>query len=233
MRFAVIVFPGSNCDHDCYHALKHVFGQAVEFVWHKETDLKGYDVVVIPGGFSFGDYLRTGAIAQYSPIMKAVDNFSRDGGFVLGICNGFQILLEAGILPGAMLRNQTLKFICRDIHVSVENTLEPFTHKVGVGRVLRLPIAHADGNYYAEDDTLQDLESNGQVIFRYCDQEGRISNQSNPNGSVRSIAGICNKSRNVLGMMPHPERCVDPELGNTDGRLIFESLLTSLGPSQA
>jgi phosphoribosylformylglycinamidine synthase subunit PurQ / glutaminase len=229
MRIAVIVFPGSNCDHDCYHVLKHHYQQSVDFVWHKEPVLKGYDAVIIPGGFSFGDYLRTGAIARYSPVMKAVDRFAAQGGYVLGICNGFQILLEAGLLPGAMLRNAGLRFSCKDVFVRVEDAGGPFTRAAKPGQVLRIPIAHAEGNYYADEELLETLENNGQVIFRYCEPDGQLSADSNPNGSIRGIAGICNKERNVLGMMPHPERCVDPDLGNTDGRIVFESLITTLG----
>lgn len=228
MRFGVLVFPGSNCDHDCYHALKHTFGQSVDFVWHKENSLKGYDAVMIPGGFSYGDYLRTGAIAKFSPIMKAVEQFAGEGGYVLGICNGFQILLEAGLLPGAMLRNRTLKFICKEVFIRVENTHTPFTNRCKPYQVLRLPVAHADGNYYIEPSTCRILESHQQIIFRYCDSQGRITEEANPNGSVLSIAGISNERGNVLGMMPHPERGAETLLGSTDGRPIFESLLSSL-----
>ena len=228
MRFGVLVFPGSNCDHDCYHVLKHTFGRSVDFVWHKENSLKGYDAVIIPGGFSYGDYLRTGAIAKFSPIMKAVEQFAGEGGYVLGICNGFQILLEAGLLPGAMLRNRTLKFICKEVFIRVENNHTPFTNRCRPHQILRLPVAHADGNYYAEPSTCQILESHRQIIFRYCDSQGRTTEEANPNGSVLSIAGICNERGNVLGMMPHPERGAETLLGNTDGRLIFESLLSSL-----
>jgi phosphoribosylformylglycinamidine synthase I len=228
MRFGILVFPGSNCDHDCHYALKGCFRQDVDLVWHKETRLSAYDVVIIPGGFSYGDYLRTGAIAKYSPIMKEVSRFAASGGLVLGICNGFQILLEAGLLPGAMLRNRSLKFVCRDVRVRIENTDSPFVSRARSGQVLRIPVAHADGNYFAEPETVRALEAGGQVVFRYCDAEGRVSDDANPNGSVKNIAGICNAERNVLGMMPHPERCVDPVLGNTDGRLVFESLLSSL-----
>jgi phosphoribosylformylglycinamidine synthase len=225
MRFGILVFPGSNCDHDCYHVLKHLLGQPAEFIWHKETSLSGYDALVIPGGFSYGDYLRTGAIAQYSPIMKSVRDFARAGGPVMGICNGFQILLEAGLLPGAMLRNRSLKFICKDVFVRVENTGTPFTEAIPNGRVLRLPIAHAEGNYYADPKTILDLQKNRQIVFRYCSAEGRVTEEANPNGSLDGIAGICNRAGNVLGMMPHPERCTEGLDGNTDGRLLFESIL--------
>ncbi|MBI3610088.1 MAG: phosphoribosylformylglycinamidine synthase subunit PurQ [Nitrospirae bacterium] len=225
MRFGILVFPGSNCDHDCYHVLKHLLGQPAEFIWHKETDLRGVDAVVIPGGFSYGDYLRTGAIAQYSPVMKTVRDFATAGGPVLGICNGFQILLEAGLLPGAMLRNRSLKFICKEVFVRVETDQTPFTASVQPGRILKLPIAHAEGNYYADPETLRELKENHQVVFRYCESDGRISDEANPNGSRDSIAGICNRTRNVLGMMPHPERCAEGFDGNTDGRSIFQSIL--------
>jgi phosphoribosylformylglycinamidine synthase len=228
MHWGVIVFPGSNCDHDCYHVLKHVMEQSVNFVWHKEDRLSGFDAVIIPGGFSYGDYLRTGAIARFSPIMKAVEKFAGEGGYVLGICNGFQILLEAGLLPGAMLRNIHLKFICRNVFIRVENNLTPFTRQCNPGQVLRLPIAHAEGNYYAEPSVCQMLDSRRQIIFRYCEADGRITEEANPNGSVLNIAGLCNERGNVLGMMPHPERGAEALLGNTDGRLIFESLLTNL-----
>ncbi len=229
MRFGILVFPGSNCDHDCYHVLKHHLGQPADFIWHKETDLRGVDAVIIPGGFSYGDYLRTGAIAQYSPVMKSVRDFADSGGPVLGICNGFQILLEAGLLPGAMLRNRSLKFICKDVFVRVETAETPFTVAIQPGRVLKLPIAHAEGNYYADPETLQELKENNQVVFRYCRKDSFISDDENPNGSLDSIAGICNRSRNVLGMMPHPERCTEGLDGNTDGSLLFQSVLEQLG----
>lgn len=229
MRFGILVFPGSNCDHDCYHVLKNLLGQAADFIWHKETDLHGFDALIIPGGFSYGDYLRTGAIAKYSPVMNSVADFTRAGGPVLGICNGFQILLEAGLLPGAMLRNRSLKFICKDVFVRVETADTPFTAAIEPGRVLKLPIAHAEGNYYADPETLSELKENNQVVFRYCEDNGIISDASNPNGSKDAIAGICNRSRNVLGMMPHPERCAEGLDGNTDGRLLFQSALERLG----
>ena len=229
MRFGILVFPGSNCDHDCYHVIKHLLGQPAHFIWHKETDLRGVDAVIIPGGFSYGDYLRTGAIAKYSPVMKSVRDFAQSGGPVLGICNGFQILLEAGLLPGAMLRNRSLKFICKDVFVRVETADTPFTTGIASGRVLKFPIAHAEGNYYADPETLRILQENHQVVFRYSEQNGRISDESNPNGSLDSVAGICNRSRNVLGMMPHPERSAEGLDGHTDGRLLFESVLERLG----
>lgn len=227
MKFGVIVFPGSNCDHDCYHVLKHVFGQPAEFVWHKETSLKGFDCVVLPGGFSYGDYLRCGAIAKFSPIIKEVRSFAASGGRVVGICNGFQILVEAGLLPGALMRNRNLRFLCRNIHLRVENPETPFTRKLAKGKVLKIPIAHAEGNYYADEETLKEIEGNGQVLFRYATEEGEVSEGANPNGSLHNIAGIANKGKNVLGMMPHPERCAEAILGNAGGRGIFESILSS------
>jgi len=228
MKFAVIVFPGSNCDHDAYHAAKHVFGQDAEFVWHKETSLKGADAVILPGGFSHGDYLRTGAIARFSPIMASVADFARRGGAVLGICNGFQVLLEAGLLPGAMLRNRDLKFHCEHVWVRTEQTDTPFTLRAAPGQVLRIPIAHGEGNYFAEPDVLQALESSGRIVFRYCDATGRVTDAANPNGSLNNIAGICNESRNVVGLMPHPERACETALGSADGRVMFESVISAL-----
>ena len=230
MHVAVLVFPGSNCDHDCYHVLKHSLGLSVDLVWHKESNLKGYDAVVIPGGFSYGDYLRTGAIAKSSPIMKAVRSFADQGGKVLGICNGFQILLEAGLLPGAMLRNRNLKFICKDVYVRIENVNTPFTRNGYSGQVLRLPVAHADGNYYLGADELGRLEDHGQVVFRYCRSDGAVSDAANPNGSVSCIAGVCSEKGNIVGMMPHPERSSDSILGNIDGKMIFSSLLSQGTP---
>ena len=228
MKFAVIVFPGSNCDHDAYHAAKHVFGQDAEFVWHKETSLKGADAVILPGGFSHGDYLRTGAIARFSPIMASVADFARRGGPVLGICNGFQVLLEAGLLPGAMLRNRDLKFHCEHIWVRTEQTDTPFTLRAAPGQVLRIPIAHGEGNYFAEPEVIQALESSGRIVFRYCDASGRVTDAANPNGSLNNIAGICNESRNVVGLMPHPERACETVLGSADGRVMFESVIIAL-----
>ena len=228
MKFAVIVFPGSNCDHDAYHAAKHVSGQDAEFVWHKETSLKGADAVILPGGFSHGDYLRTGAIARFSPIMAAVADFARRGGPVLGICNGFQVLLEAGLLPGAMLRNRDLKFHCEHIWVRTEQTDTPFTLRAAPGQVLRIPIAHGEGNYFAEPEVIQALESSGRIVFRYCDASGRVTDAANPNGSLNNIAGICNESRNVVGLMPHPERACETVLGSADGRVMFESVISAL-----
>jgi phosphoribosylformylglycinamidine synthase len=229
MKVGVVVFPGSNCDHDCAHVLKDVLGQYVEMIWHKETLLAGLDAIVLPGGFSYGDYLRTGAIARFSPVMGAVKEFAERGGLVLGICNGFQILLEAGLLPGAMLRNTALNFVCKDVYVRVENAATPFTSRCKPGQVLKIPIAHADGNYYTDEVTRSQIKANAQIVFRYCDAEGRVTEAANPNGSLDHIAGIQNAAGNVLGIMPHPERCSEDVLGGHDGRLIFESMLEALG----
>jgi phosphoribosylformylglycinamidine synthase subunit PurQ / glutaminase len=228
MKFAVVVFPGSNCDHDAYHAVHHVLGQEAAFVWHKETSLAGADIVILPGGFSHGDYLRTGAIARFSPIMATVAQFAREGGPVLGICNGFQILLEAGMLPGAMLRNRDLKFHCEHVGLRVEQIDTPFTSRASVGQVLRLPIAHGEGNYYAGPEVIMTLEESRRVIFRYCDPDGRITDTANPNGSLNNIAGICNEARNVVGLMPHPERACESALGSADGLVLFDSVVDSL-----
>ena len=229
MKFAVVVFPGSNCDHDAYHTAKHVLGQQASFVWHKETSLGGADVVILPGGFSHGDYLRTGAIARFSPVMNAVTEFARRGGPVIGICNGFQILLEAGLLPGAMLRNRDLKFHCEHVRVRVEQTNTPFTRRAAIGQVLSLPIAHGEGNYFADPEVIQQLESSGRIVFRYCDAAGATTEAANPNGSLNSIAGICNEGRNVVGLMPHPERACEAALGSADGLVLFESVLAAAG----
>jgi phosphoribosylformylglycinamidine synthase subunit PurQ / glutaminase len=228
MKFAIVVFPGSNCDHDAYHAARHVLGQDASFVWHKETTLQGADVVILPGGFSHGDYLRTGAIARFSPVMAAVSEFARRGGPVLGICNGFQILLEAGMLPGAMLRNRDLKFHCEHVHVRVERTDTPFTLRASPGQVLSLPIAHGEGNFFADPETIDALESTGRVVFRYCDEAGQPAAAANPNGALNNIAGICSEGRNVLGLMPHPERACERILGSADGRVMFESVIEAL-----
>jgi phosphoribosylformylglycinamidine synthase len=228
MKFSIVVFPGSNCDHDAYHAAKHVLGQDAEFVWHKETDLKGADAVILPGGFSHGDYLRTGAIARFSPVMTAVREFAQSGGPVLGICNGFQILCEAGLLPGAMLRNKDLKFHCEHVFLRVEQTATPFTARATKGQVLRIPIAHGEGNYYVEPDVLNTLERSGRVIFRYCDEHGHVTDAANPNGAVNAIAGLSNEQRNVVGLMPHPERACESALGSADGLVLFESVVTQL-----
>lgn len=228
MKFAVVVFPGSNCDHDAYYAAKHVLGQDAEFVWHKDASLGGADVVILPGGFAHGDYLRTGAIARFSPVMQAVNAFAATGGPVLGICNGFQVLLEAGLLPGAMLRNRSVKFQCEHVHVRVEQTDTPFTTACHSGQVLRIPIAHGEGNYYAEPDVIERLEKNRQVVFRYTTAAGAAEPDANPNGSVSNIAGLCNERRNVVGLMPHPERACELAVGSADGLVLFESVLKAV-----
>lgn len=233
MKFAVVVFPGSNCDHDAYHAVKHVLGQDAEFVWHKETSLKGADAVILPGGFSYGDYLRTGAIARFSPVMGAVKAFAAQGGPLLGICNGFQVLTETGLLPGALLRNRDLKFHCEHVCVRVEQTNTPFTLRATAGQVLSLPIAHGEGNYFADPETIALLESSGRVVFRYCDSQGGVGDEANPNGSVHNIAGICNDGRNVVGLMPHPERACESPLGSADGLVLLESVVTTLAQAGA
>ena len=225
MKFAVVVFPGSNCDHDAYHAVRHVCGQDAEFVWHKETSLGGADVVILPGGFSHGDYLRTGAIARFSPIMNTVRDFAEAGKPVIGICNGFQILMECGLLPGAMLRNRDLQFHCEYVGIRVEHTDTPFTRRAVEGQVLRVPIAHGEGNYHAAPDVIADLEATRRVIFRYVTAGGDVTDEANPNGSINNIAGICNERRNVVGLMPHPERAVELVTGSTDGRVVFESVI--------
>ena len=228
MKIGVVVFPGSNCDHDSYHVLKHVCGQEARFVWHKDEDVSGLEALVLPGGFSYGDYLRTGAIARFSPVMRAVTEFARRGGPVLGICNGFQILQEAGLLPGAMLRNRRVLFLSQPVHVRVERDDTVATAGVPVGSVLTMPIAHGDGNFYLPDDELDQLEGEGQVVFRYATRDGRLEEAANPNGSARAIAGVCNAARNVVGLMPHPERAAEPELGSADGRRLLEALVGSL-----
>ena len=228
MKFCVIVFPGSNCDEDAYHAARDVLGEQAEYIWHKDTDLKGADVVILPGGFAHGDYLRTGAMARFSPIMPAVQAFADRGGPVLGICNGFQILLEAGLLPGAMLRNRGLKFLCEQVHLRVEQIDTPFTSACRQGQVLKVPIGHGEGNYFAEPDVIARLEQNRQVIFRYTNAAGEVADNANPNGSAAAIAGLCNEGRNVVGLMPHPERACESILGSADGLLIFESVVQSI-----
>jgi phosphoribosylformylglycinamidine synthase I len=228
MKFAVVVFPGSNCDHDAYHAAKHVLGADAAFVWHKDTNLGGADVVVLPGGFAHGDYLRTGAVARFSPVMQEVRKFAAAGGPVLGICNGFQVLTESGLLPGALLRNRSVKFQCEQVFVKVEQTNTPFTLSCRVGQVLRIPIAHGEGNYYAEPDVLARVEKNRQVIFRYTTAEGEATAEANPNGSLRNIAGLCNESRNVVGLMPHPERACELAVGSSDGLVLFESAVNAV-----
>lgn len=229
MKFGVIVFPGSNCDHDAYHVISKHVGQPVDFIWHRDTNLADYDAVIIPGGFSYGDYLRAGALARFSPVMASVKEFASRGGFVLGICNGFQILAEAGLLPGALIRNRDLHFICEHVHVRVEDSDTPFTNELKRGTVLRIPVAHAEGNYVCDDATLEELRREQRIIFRYCDTEGQATDAANPNGSRDNIAGICNRERNVLGMMPHPERMVEPAHGGEDGRRLFEGLFEALG----
>lgn len=228
MKFGVIVFPGSNCDHDAYHVISKHVGQPVDFIWHKETDLSQYDAIIVPGGFSYGDYLRAGALARFSPVMKALKDFANEGKFVFGICNGFQILCEAGLLPGALMRNKDLHFICKHINIKVENKDTAFTNELNKADVLSIPIAHAEGNYVCDDDTYQRLEENGQIVFRYCDENGEVSVESNPNGSRSNIAGVCNLEGNVLGMMPHPERACEKLLGSDDGREIFRSLTNKI-----
>ncbi|RPH37039.1 phosphoribosylformylglycinamidine synthase subunit PurQ [bacterium] len=225
VRFGVVVFPGANCDHDAYYAAKKVMGQDAVFLWHKEADLQGADVVILPGGFSYGDYLRCGAIARFSPVMKEVVRFANQGGTVIGICNGFQILLESGLLPGVLLRNASLRFICKYVHVKVENADTRFTRGCREGEVLAIPIAHGDGNYFTDHETLRRLEAQQQVVFCYCGPDGDVTPAANPNGSIANIAGIMNEAGNVLGMMPHPERASDPVLGHTDGQKIFTSLI--------
>jgi len=227
-QFGVVVFPGSNCDHDAYHAMAHVIDEDARFLWHKDTSLKGVDVVIIPGGFSYGDYLRSGSIARFSPIMEEVVNFAQKGGLVLGICNGFQILLEAGLLPGAMQHNQKLRFICKQTHITCTNNQTAFTNKIDTHTPLQLPVAHAEGNYYIDDEGLKKLRQNNQIVFRYCNNSGEVTQEANINGSVDNIAGICNKKANVLGLMPHPERAVEKALGSSDGLTIFESLINYL-----
>ncbi len=225
MKFGVVVFPGSNCDRDCMHVLRGVLGQDVDEVWHEDRALDGLDAVVLPGGFAHGDYLRAGAVAARAPVMAAVQDFARRGGPVLGICNGFQVLLEAGLLPGAMLRNLGFRFQCRSVYVRVESVKTPFTRSLTEGQVLRMPIAHGEGNYFAPGPLLADVEEGGQVVFHYCDAHGRLSPEANPNGSLHNIAGVCNAAGNVVGLMPHPERASESILGSEDGRLLFESVI--------
>jgi phosphoribosylformylglycinamidine synthase subunit PurQ / glutaminase len=228
MKIGVVVFPGSNCDHDVLHAVRDVNRTPAEFIWHQSQDLAGFDAVILPGGFAYGDYLRTGAIARFSPVMDAIARFARSGGLVLGICNGFQILCEAGLLPGALMRNKGLRFICRPVHIRVETAATPFTSAAQLGQVLCMPIAHAEGNYVCDAATLADLKHNNQIVFRYCAPGGRLDPEANPNGSLDAIAGICNRERNVMGMMPHPDRAVEAALGSTDGLVVFRSLVQSL-----
>ncbi len=226
-KFGVVVFPGSNCDHDAYYVLKEIFQQDVRFVWHKETSLDDLDVVILPGGFSYGDYLRCGAIARFSPVMQEVIKIAKQGRTVIGICNGFQILCEAGLLPGAMLKNKSLRFVCKFVYLRVENAKTKFTSKCSEGEVLEIPVAHGEGNYFVDEETLKRLQDNQQIVFRYCDRRGEITEEANPNGSLANIAGLINEERNVFGIMPHPERCSDEVLGHTDGKKIFQSIIES------
>lgn len=228
MKFGVVIFPGSNCDHDCYYVVESVLGYPVEFIWHQDTSLKGFDAVILPGGFAYGDYLRTGALAKFSPVMNAVGDFAKKGGLVIGICNGFQILAEAELLPGALLRNIGLKYVCKFLHLRTETTNTPFTNLLSKGQVLRIPVGHGDGNYFADADTLNRIEDHDQVVFRYSTADGKVTPESNPNGSLNNIAGIVNEQRNVFGLMPHPDRSSEQLLGSADGRVIFESMVQAL-----
>jgi phosphoribosylformylglycinamidine synthase I len=228
MKFGVVVFPGSNCDHDAFYAVGNILKKPVEFIWHQSQDLAGCDAIILPGGFSYGDYLRTGAIARFSPVMKSIQRFAKSGGIVLGICNGFQILCEAGLLPGAMMRNSGLRFICRHVHIRVEETDTPFTYAATKGQILKIPIAHSDGNYNVDAATLAELERNRQVLFHYTNQEGTDDAAGNPNGSMHNIAGICNRQRNVAGLMPHPERAVESALDSSEGLVILKSMAEAL-----
>ena len=225
MRFAVLQFPGSNCDQDCVHVLGNVLGQQADYLWHKEESLGNTDAVIVPGGFSYGDYLRTGSIAQFSPVMKAVKRFANDGGLVIGICNGFQILCETGLLPGALVRNRSLQFRCEQVYLKVPTQDSPFTREIEAGSVIRVPIAHGEGCYFADDESLARLQSNDQILFQYVTANGEATEEANPNGSLLNIAGICNEARNVCGMMPHPERASESILGEDDGLRIFEGML--------
>ncbi len=228
MKFGVVIFPGSNCDQDAYFAVKDVLGQPVDFIWHQSTDVSGYDCIILPGGFSYGDYLRTGAVAKFSPVMNSIQDYAANGGKLIGICNGFQILCESGLLPGALISNNGLRFICKYVDLKVENNKTGFTNQCSEGQVLRVPIAHHGGNYYADPEIIKEMEDNGRVILRYCDSTGAVTQESNPNGSINNIAGIINKNGNVAGMMPHPERAVENILGSTDGVYILKSIVESL-----
>jgi len=227
-KFGVVIFPGSNCDYDAYFALKKILDYDVVFLWHKDTDLQNCDVIVLPGGFAYGDYLRTGAIARFSPVMKPIIEFANKGGYVIGICNGFQVLLEAGLLPGVMLKNKSLQFVCKDVYLSVENRNTVFSKDIKEEKILKIPVAHGDGNYFTDENTLKELIDDEQIVFKYSSSEGEIDDKSNPNGSIMNIAGIVNKKGNVFGMMPHPERCCDPVLGKTDGSLILNSIANNI-----
>ena len=228
MKFGVVIFPGSNCDHDCYYVIESVIGKPVEFIWHQDTSVRGFDAIILPGGFAYGDYLRTGALAKFSPVMRSVKEFADKGGMVIGICNGFQILCEAGLLPGALLRNVGMKYVCKFLHLRTETTNTPFTNTLSKGQLLHIPIGHGDGNYFADTDVLKRIEDNDQVAFRYVTADGQVTRDANPNGSLNNIAGIVNGGRNVLGMMPHPDRSSESILGSSDGRLIFESMVNAL-----
>ena len=229
MRFGIVVFPGTWSETDCYYVVKDVLGQDADYVWHRQDNLAGYDCVILPGGFSYGDYLRPGAMARVSPVMDAVRRFAQDGGLVIGICNGFQILCEAQLLPGILLRNHHLEYRCQWTNLRTEQVDTPFTRRCQPGQVLQVPVSHGEGNYFAEPDTLRDLEARGQVLFRYCEPTGAVTDESNPNGAANNIAGIVNRQGNVLGLMPHPERCCEPVLGGTDGNFIFQSIIDSCG----
>ena len=228
MKFGVVIFPGSNCDHDCYYVIESVIGKPVEFIWHQDTSVRGFDAIILPGGFAYGDYLRTGALAKFSPVMRAIGDFAKKGGLVYGICNGFQVLAEAGLLPGALMRNVSMKYICKFLHLRTETANTPYTNLLKKGQLLRMPIGHGEGNFFADTDTLKRIEDNDQVVFRYADAEGRITKEANPNGSLNNIAGIVNEQRNVLGMMPHPDRSSEEILGSADGKLIFDSMVNAL-----
>ncbi|MDD2690037.1 MAG: phosphoribosylformylglycinamidine synthase subunit PurQ [Candidatus Omnitrophica bacterium] len=228
MKFGIVVFPGSNCDQDCFYVIKDVLGKPVKYIWHKDTDLAGLDCVILPGGFSYGDYLRTGAIAKFSPVLKSIVKFAGKGGTVIGICNGFQILLEAGLLPGVMLKNRDLHFICSYVYIKTENNDTRFTGLYNPGQILKIPIAHNEGNYYIDAAGLKELKDNNQIVFRYCSDAGEVNDKFNPNGALDNIAGIINRKRNVLGMMPHPERSAEKELGSKDGYFIFKSVIKYL-----
>jgi phosphoribosylformylglycinamidine synthase I len=230
VKFAIVVFPGSNCEADCLHIARDLLGCEADYVWHKETDLKGADAVILPGGFAYGDYLRAGALARFSPVMDSVAGFAKDGGPVLGICNGFQVLLEAGLLPGAVRPNRTLRYVCRDIFMRVESTDTAFTRLYEPGQIVKMPIGHGEGNYTAPPETMEELRRDRRVVFRYCDEEGRVNEAGNPNGAAENIAGIANREGNVVGLMPHPDRCSEGLLGNAVGRRMFESVVSALAP---
>ncbi len=226
MKFGVVIFPGSNCDEDIIYVLEKIMGQQVVRLWHKDHDLQGADFIVLPGGFSFGDYLRSGAIARFSPIMQEVIRFANNGGFLLGICNGFQILTEAGLVPGALLHNKNRKFICRNTYLKAQTNNSLLTSQIDLNKALKIPVAHGEGNFYADKNSIEELKQNDQILFRYCDAAGNYSDEANANGSMENIAGVCNKARNVFGLMPHPERAADSLLANQDGLVIFESILS-------